>query len=59
MEETGEQVYTKLLRQFSRPIAIQSDALANPIHKVEGAYRTGQSKLGRCTAGEIRAESKR
>lgn len=42
MEETGEQVYTELLRQLSSPIGIQSDALADLFHKVERAYRMGQ-----------------
>ena len=42
MEETGEQVYSELLRQLSSPIGIQSDALADLFHKVERAYWMGQ-----------------
>ena len=42
MEETGEQVYTELLRQLSSPIGIQSEALADLFHKVERAYWMGQ-----------------
>ena len=42
MEETGEQVYSELLRQLSSPIGIQSDALADLFHKVERVYWMGQ-----------------
>jgi len=42
MEETGEQVYTELLRQLSSPMGIQSDALADLFRKVERMYSMGQ-----------------
>ena len=42
MEETGEQVYTELLRQLSSPMGIQSDALADLFRKVEWMHSLGQ-----------------
>ena len=42
MEETGEQVYTELLRQLSSPMGIQSDALADLFRRVERMYSMGQ-----------------
>ena len=42
MEETGEQAYTKLLRQLSSPVAIQSDDLAELFRKVERMHSRGQ-----------------
>lgn len=42
MEETGEQVYTELLRQLSSPIGIGSAALAELFRKVERMYLMGQ-----------------
>jgi ElaB/YqjD/DUF883 family membrane-anchored ribosome-binding protein len=41
MEETGEQVYTELLRQLSSPMGIQSDALGDLFRRVERMHSMG------------------
>ena len=42
MEETGEHVYTELLRQLSSPLGIQSDALGDLFRRVERMHSMGQ-----------------
>jgi ElaB/YqjD/DUF883 family membrane-anchored ribosome-binding protein len=42
MEETGEQVYTDLLRQLSSPVGIQSDDLPELFRQVERMHSMGQ-----------------
>ena len=42
MEETGEKVYTELVRQLSSPMGIQSHALADLFRRVERMHSMGQ-----------------